>query len=85
MFLDGKAGLHILDVGSSFSAATFLGSNVEIYGQSVEGTYTSFVQTFASMYTVYPNRLRADQGSVFTSDLWKKLKTIPVYSYVCPE
>ena len=29
--------------------------------------------TWATMYTGYPNRLRTDQGSVFTSQRWKQL------------
>ena len=73
MFLDGKAVLHIVDTATRFSAATFLDSHGEKYGQSVEGIWLAFVMTWATMYTGYPNRLRTDQGSVFTSQRWKQL------------
>ena len=73
MFLDGKAVLHIIDTATRFSAATFLDSHGETYGQSVDGIWLAFCMTWCTMYTGYPNRLRTDQGSVFTSDRWRKI------------
>ncbi len=71
MWIDGKATLHIIDTATRFSAATFLDSHGENFGQSVEGVWMAFVNTWCLMYTGYPNRLRTDQGSVFTSERWK--------------
>lgn len=68
MWLDSKAVLQIVDTATRFNAATFLDSNGETYGQSVEGVWFAFIQTWVTMYTGYPNCIRTDQGSVFTSD-----------------
>lgn len=38
--------------------------------QSVEGIWLTFVMTWCTIYTGYPNRLRTDQGFVFTSERW---------------
>ncbi len=73
MFLDSKAVLHIVDTATRFSAATFLDSHGETYGQSVDGIWLAFCMTWCTMYTGYPNRLRTDQGSVFTSDRWRQI------------
>lgn len=73
MLLNERAVLHVVDTATRFSAATFLDSNGESYGQSVEGLWLAFVQTWCTVYPGYPNRLRTDQGSVFTSIRWKQL------------
>ena len=73
MWLDGKAVLHIVDTATRFSAASFLDSSGQDYGQSVEGIWLSFIEIWCAMYTCYPNRLRMDQGSAFTSDRWREL------------
>ena len=70
MFLDGKALLHIVDTATRFSAATFLDGD---FDQSVEGIWLAFIQAWCTLYTGYPNRLRVDQGSSFTSDRWRQL------------
>ncbi len=76
MWIDGKAVLHIVDTATRFSAATFLDSNGSTYGQSVEGVWMAFTHTWCTMYTGYPNRMRTDQGSIFTSERWKQLTDI---------
>ena len=76
MFIEGKAIPHIVDTATRFSAATFLDSEGEKFGQSVDGIWTAFVMTWCTMYSGYPNRMRTDQGSVFTSERWKKLSDI---------
>lgn len=73
MFLEGKAVLHIVDTATRFSAATFLDAHGVTYGQSVNGIWLAFVMTWCLVYTGYPNRLRTDQGSAFTSDRWRQL------------
>lgn len=45
MFHDGKAVLHIVDIATHLSAATFLDSNGSHFGQSVQGIWLSFVMT----------------------------------------
>ena len=70
MFLDGKALLHIVDTATRFSAAAFLDDD---FNQSVEGIWLAFIQIWCTMYTGYPNRIRVDQGSSFTSDRWRQL------------
>ena len=73
MFLDGKAVLHIIDTATRFSTATFLDAHSSSYGQSVDGIWLAFLETWCTLYTGYPNRLRVDQGSAFTSDRWRNL------------
>ena len=67
VFLDGSAALHVVDTRTHFSAAVFLTS------QSVDGVWDAFITAWATVYTGYPNVIRADQGSIFTSPRWKKL------------
>jgi len=71
MFIDGKAILHIVDTATRFSAATFLDPPNAEYGQSVNGVWLAFLETWCTLYTGYPNRLRTDFGSIFTSPRWK--------------
>ena len=65
--------LHIVDSATHFSAARFLDSHSETYVQSTEGVWLAFMQTWVTLYTGYPNRLRTDQGSIFTSPRWREL------------
>ena len=69
MFLDGKALLHIFDSATRFSSAAFLDKD---FDQSVEGIWLAFIQVWCTMYTGYPNRIRVEQGSSFTSDRWRQ-------------
>ena len=69
MFIDSEAILHVVDSATRFSSATFL----KYYEQSVEGIWLAFIEAWRTIYTRYPNRLRTDAGSVFTSPRWKDL------------
>jgi hypothetical protein len=73
MFINGKAILHIVDTAIRFSAAIHLDSNLATYGQSVEVVWVALMETWFILYTGYPNRLRVDAGSIFSSDRWKQL------------
>lgn len=72
-FFDGDTALHIADTATRFSAATFLNKRNATFGQSVEEIWLAFVLTWSLAYSGYPNKLRTDPGSVFTSDRWKQL------------
>lgn len=73
MFLDNCSVLHVVDTATRFSAATFLDKHGETYGQSVEGIWQALASCWFLIYTGYPNRIRSDQGSTFTSVKWKSL------------
>lgn len=76
MFIDGNAILHIFDIATHFSSATFLDVEGKKYGQSVDRIWLSFVQNLSTIYFGFYNRLRTYQGSVLTSDRWKRLPTL---------
>lgn len=67
MWLNHKAVLHVVDIHAHFSNAVFL------KGHSVEDVWQAFVECWSSVYMSFPNRLKLDQGSAFTSARWKKL------------
>jgi hypothetical protein len=69
----GKAVLHVIDSATRFNAAIFLDSHSESYGQSSTGIRDAFIDICCSIYTGYPDRLRVDSGSAFTSVKWKTL------------
>jgi hypothetical protein len=73
MFLDGSAVLHVVDTATRFSAAGFLDDHGAAYGQSVNGVWLAFIEIWCTMYVGYPNRLRTDSGSIFTTSKWKNL------------
>lgn len=73
MFFDGKAVLHIVDIATHFSAATFLDSHGSSFRPSVQEIRLAFFMTRYLVYTGYSNRLRTDQGFVFFSERWKQL------------
>jgi len=66
MWIDKKAALHIVDIETHFSAASFLKQ------QTVESVWDAFITCWASLYTGFPMKLRVDQGSSFTSVRWTK-------------
>ena len=68
-WLDGRAALHVVDLGTGFSNAMFL------TGQSVSDVWRAFTMCWSSLYVGHPNSMRTDSGSVFTSDRWTKLTT----------
>lgn len=67
MWLDGKAILHIVDTATGFNAAE------PLRGQLVEDVWNAFIYGWVTLYPGYPNKLKVDQGSVFTSARWNKL------------
>lgn len=73
MFIDNYAILHVVDTATRFSAATFLDKHGENYGQSVDGIWLALNACWTMLYSGYPNRIRTDQGSAFTSARWKSL------------
>lgn len=76
MWLDRKAVLHVVETATRSNAATFLYSHGEIYGQSVDEIWSTFIKTWVKMYTDYRNRLRLGQASVFTYDIWRYLANV---------
>jgi transposase InsO family protein len=76
MFIDGQAVLHVFDTATRFSAATSLDSHNDSFGQSVEGVWLALIETWFTLYTGYPNRLRIDAGSIFASPRWKELSNM---------
>ena len=73
MFIEGKAILHIVDIATRFSSAIFLDSQGNNYGQSVNEVWLAFLEAWCTLYTGFPNRIRTDAGSVFTSPRWKEI------------
>jgi hypothetical protein len=73
MFINGKAVLHVIDSPTRFNATTFLDSHSKSYGQSSNGIWDAFIDIWCSIYAGYPDRLRIDSGSAFTSVKWKTL------------
>lgn len=65
MFINNKPILHIIDVGTNFSAARFLTR------QDAETIWNTFLYTSVTMYVGYPESMLTDQGSAFVSELWK--------------
>lgn len=61
----------MFDTATRFNGPNLLDSYCETYGRSVDGIWSAFINTWVTMYTIYPNRLRTDRGSVFTADLWR--------------
>lgn len=66
--IDKKSVLHVLDVGTRFSAAAFI--------DDVEGSKSvrdAFLEFWVLLYAGMPDNVSVDQGSAFTSIDWKKL------------
>lgn len=79
VWVEGDAFLHVVDTATRFSATTFLDWKPDSvgpekdYGQSVDGVWEAFIECWCTLYTGYPNRLRTDAGSIFTSPRWEAL------------
>lgn len=73
MFINNQSILHIVDTATRFSAATFLDTNGAEYGQTIEGIWQAFIDTWCTTYTGYPNILRVDHADAFKSPRWKEL------------
>lgn len=65
-----------METETKFSATTFLKSNGESYGQTLDGIWLALVQDWFTTYSGFPNRLRTDRSSVFMLDRWKPLANL---------
>jgi hypothetical protein len=65
MYLCGSPVLHVIDRGTTFSAARFLPSSDRVT------VWITFIYCWASIYTGFPDAMLTDQGSVFVSQDWK--------------
>ena len=66
MWIRVKPLLHVVDLGTHFSSAEF------VNGRSVEAVWLAFLLCWADVYTGWPDSMRGDQDSVFTSEKWGK-------------
>lgn len=69
MWICRKSVLHVIDADTHYSAARFL------LGESTKDVWNAFIECWASVYLGFPDILKADRGSVFTSRAWSKLST----------
>lgn len=69
MWLDKKAVLHVVDTHTHFNSAAFL------RGHTVEDVWNAFLKCWATIYVGFPEKIKVDQGSCFTSLRWEKLST----------
>ena len=67
MWIHSNPVLHVIDKDTHYSAARFL------EGKSTEQVWQTFLLCWVSTYVGYPDILKADAGSVFTSRKWNKL------------
>lgn len=69
MWLDGKRTptLHIVDIDTHFNSAAIL------KGQTVEHVWDAFLTCWSTLYTGFPQKIRVDQGSAFTSVKWTRM------------
>jgi hypothetical protein len=66
LHIDQKAILHIVDHDTRFAAARYV-------REFTENSWDTFIQAWVLVYTGYPTSLIADQGSTFTSRMWREL------------
>jgi transposase InsO family protein len=59
--------LHVVDVETNFSAATFLSS------ESAQNIWDAFMKCWGSVYIGFQDLFRTDAGSVFKSDHFQRL------------
>eukprot|EP00171_Calliarthron_tuberculosum_P005813 IDg5813t1 len=65
MWLHRKPVLHIIDAGTSFSAAKFVPK------EDAETIWNTFLSAWANIYIGYPDSITSDHGSVFVSNFWR--------------
>lgn len=70
MWLKGNPILHIVDTQTRFQNAILL------KGESARDVWDAFIEAWASVYIGYPNRIRSDRGSVFTSKFWADVTSL---------
>lgn len=67
MWLENKAVLHVVDIDTHFNSAKILS------GQTVESVWEAFLECWTTLYTGFPDKIKVDQGSAFTSVRWTRL------------
>jgi hypothetical protein len=67
MYLEQSSVLHVVDTQTDFNSGVFL------HGKSAEMVWIAFLECWATLYAVYPDKMRTDQGAQFTSPRWKEL------------
>lgn len=65
MLIDRTPILHVVDTRTQYQNA------IPLKGESASDVWDSFVETWASTYAGFPSKIRADQGSVYTSKYWQ--------------
>lgn len=69
MWIDGEVVLRVIDEETKLYEIDFR----DKYGQSVEGLWTAFIESWCTIYRGFLIRLRTDAGSVFTSSRWTEV------------
>lgn len=67
MFINRIPILHVVDTQTAFSSAEILTK------QNTDSIGNAFLMCWSSIYAGYPDKLRVDSGSVFTSRRWKDI------------
>lgn len=67
MFLDRVPVIDVVDLQTHFSSATFLKV------QTTDDVWNAFITCWVSVYIGFPDRIRVDNGSQFTSQKWIEL------------
>lgn len=70
MWIKRNPLLHIVNTQTRFQNAVLL------KGESAKDVWDAFIEGWASVYIGYPNRIRADQGSIFTSKFWNGVTSL---------
>jgi hypothetical protein len=85
MWIEGDAVLHVVDIATRFSATMYIVTNGAKYGQGVDGVWSALVDSWVAVYSGYPNKLRTDAGSVFTSPVGASARTWQTSKSKCRE
>lgn len=82
-WISGNSILHVVDAHAGYQNVT------QQKSLSVEHVWDAFLEAWLTVYVGYPNRIRADQGSLFTSKycgnikaLHEKIYSLPVLKFV---
>lgn len=67
LWIEGHPALHVVDMHTNFSAAVFLQE------KSTASIWNAFILCWATAYIGYPDKMRLDQDSVFTSEQFRTL------------
>lgn len=66
----GNPVLHVVDTHTGYQNVALPKS------MSAEHVWEAFLETWVTVYVGYPNRIRTDQGSVFTSKYWDSITAL---------